>query len=61
MANPMVFYGITALLLGGAVWLGKGLFGGSDDDDDDGYIGSSADAISKMQKQRALLVQDIFG
>jgi hypothetical protein len=61
MSNPMVFYGTTALLLGGAVWLGKGLFGGDDNDDDDGYIGSSADAISKMQKQRALLVQDIFG
>lgn len=61
MSNPMVFYGITALLLGGAVWLGKGLFGDSDDDDDDGYIGSSADAIAKMQKQRSLMVQDIFG
>lgn len=58
-SNPMVFYGTMALLTLGAVWLGKGLF--NEDNDDDGYIGDSADAVAQSNRQRELLMKDLFG
>jgi hypothetical protein len=55
--NPGLFYGIMALLIGGAVWLGGSLFG----EDDDDYIGDASDAVRVSKKQREILSKELFG
>lgn len=55
--NPGLFYGVMALLLGGAVWLGGSLFG----EDDDDYIGDASDAVRVSEKQREILTKELFG
>ena len=56
-SNPGLFFGVMALLIGGAVWLGGSLFG----EDDDDYIGDAEDAVRISEKQREILSKELFG
>lgn len=57
LANPIMFYGIGALLLGGGLWLGSTLFDDSDEDADNEAVllPDSIRIQRRLRKQRELM------